>query len=96
MRSIIIIVVCFISFSSALRAQSSSNSVRLGNYNYKKEKYNKSEMLYRQALDKKPGMRQATFNLGNALYKQEEYEAATVKYEDAIKMTDDIEKLSNY
>lgn len=50
--------------------------VRQGNKDYGQGRYAESEIDYRRALEKTPGMSEAGFNLGNALYKQQRFEEA--------------------
>ncbi len=47
-----------------------------GNTEYKNEKYNEAEILYRKSLEKNRESEIANFNLGDALYKQGKYEDA--------------------
>lgn len=59
--------------------------------------FNKAEINYRKALEKRPNDLKWNFNLGDALYKQKKFEQATSKFEDIAKNSNDkIEKAKAY
>ena len=59
--------------------------------------FNKAEIAYRKALDKRPNDQKWNFNLGDALYKQKKFDQATTKFEDIAKnSTDQVEKARAY
>lgn len=54
---------------------------RQGNKEYKENKYDDAELLYRRSFDENPAYSNAMFNLGDALYKQEKYQDAYKSFE---------------
>lgn len=59
--------------------------------------FNRAEINYRKALEKRPNDLKWNFNLGDALYKQKKFEQATSKFEDIAKNSNDkIEKAKAY
>jgi len=73
-------------------AQSERKFVRQGNKYYEAAlkdttrqdttQYNKAEIEYRKALEKKPDDQKWNFNLANSLYKQSKMEESAEKYKD--------------
>lgn len=76
--------------------QSAGKLVRQGNRDYNSQKYDEAKLKYREALGKDANMNQANYNLGNTNYRQKEYEEAANRYSQAIKTTNDPQKLTNY
>lgn len=92
----IYISILFLASFAVIKGQTANQLTRRGNYQYKTGSYDKAEIKYREALEKKPDMPQANYNLGNTLYKRQVYGQAISKYEDAIRKVNDPQKLSNY
>jgi len=61
-------------------SQAERKFIRQGNRKYDKESYDKSEVLYRKALEKNDDSFTGEFNLGDALYKQKKYDEAVHKF----------------
>ncbi len=59
-----------------VHGQAERKYVRQGNKQYKEEVFDKSEILYRKALEKEQQSYSGEFNLGDAMYKQEKFEDA--------------------
>ena len=57
-------------------AQKERKLIREGNGLYDEQEFEKAEVEYRKALDKKAESYEAAFNLGDALYKQKKYDEA--------------------
>ncbi len=85
------------------RAQNERKFVRQGNKYYEEAmkdtskldtaQFNKAEIEYRKALDKKPDDSKWDFNLADALYKQKRFDQSAEKFREiADKSTDNIEK----
>ncbi len=64
------------------------------NKQYKKGKYNDSEISYRKSLDKNKNSFEAAFNLGDALYKQGKYEEALEQFRSLTNVATSKENLS--
>jgi tetratricopeptide (TPR) repeat protein len=95
MTRIIIFAGLFLSFSATLAGQAERKYIRQGNREYKGEKFDESEILYRRALEKDEGFYAGEFNLGDALYKQEQYEDAARNFKELTEKVDDPAKLSH-
>jgi Ca-activated chloride channel family protein len=67
--------------SATLMGQAERKYIRQGNKEYKEEKFDESELLYRRALEKDRESYAGEFNLGDALYKQDKYEDAARNFE---------------
>jgi len=82
----------FIRRGNELFEQAMKDSANLDTANF-----NKAEIDYRKALDKRPDDLKWNFNLGDALYKQKKFKQATTKFEDIAKSSNDkIEKAKAY
>lgn len=66
--------------------QAERKHVRQGNDLYAREKFEKSEAKYYEALEEKHDFAEGIFNLGDALYEQEKYEDAARQFEMAANM----------
>ncbi len=69
-----------IAFSAS--AQKERKLVREGNDLYDKQDFEKAEVEYRKALDKKTDSYEAAFNLGDALFKQKKFDEALKQFSD--------------
>lgn len=98
----LLIILLFV-WVTTTQAQNERKFVRQGNKYYEAAmkdtsrldtiQFNKAEIEYRKALDKKPDEAKWNFNLADALYKQKKYEESAEKFKDiAEKTTDKIEK----
>lgn len=74
--------------SASLYAQTAHQNLREGDGQYRKEKYQDAENVYRKADAAEPSV-SSRYNLGNALMKQEREEEAVLKYEEALGYTQD-------
>jgi len=97
---IIIMLLVWVSFAEA---QNERKFVRQGNKYFSEglkvtdkldtAQFNKAEIEYRKALEKKPDNAQWEFNLGDALYKQNKFEESTEKFKSIADRTlDKIDK----
>ena len=66
---------------SYTHGQAERKFIRQGNREYDNKTYDKSEVLYRKALEKNDASVTSEFNLADALYKQEKYDEAGRKFE---------------
>ena len=57
-----------------LMAQQERKFIREGNELFEKQNFEKAEVEYRKAADKKMDSFEAAFNMADALYKQKKYE----------------------
>lgn len=73
---ILSIIICF-----SASAQKERKFIREGNDLFHKSDFEKSEVEYRKALNKKDKSFMAKFNLGDALYKQKKYDEALEIFE---------------
>lgn len=90
------LTIALVVLNSSIFGQTAGKLVRTGNYRYLKDDYKEAEIRYREALDIAPDMPAASYNLGNAKYKKEEFEEAINSYTDAIRNTNNPDKLSDY
>ncbi len=74
-------------------AQKERKFVREGNTLFNKQDFEKAEVEYRKALDKKEASYEGAFNLGDALYKQKKYEEALQQFSALTKRETDKERL---
>ncbi|WP_251620808.1 tetratricopeptide repeat protein [Odoribacter lunatus] len=74
-------------------AQQERKLIREGNKLYEGQGFEKAEVEYRKALDKKADSFEAAFNLGDALYKQEKYDEALRQFAALAEKTTDKERL---
>ena len=73
---ILLILACALSVS----AQQERKFIREGNGLFNGQDFEKAEVEYRKAIDKKALSFEAGFNLGDALYKQKKYEEALQQF----------------
>ncbi len=66
----------------SLSAQKERKFIRQGNDLFNKNDFEKSEVEYRKALDKKDSSFEGGFNLGDAMYKQKKFEEALNTFQD--------------
>lgn len=96
---ILFLLVC----ATAIQAQNERKFVRQGNNYYEKAvadtsrldtvQFNKAEIEYRKALDKRPDEPKWNFNLADAIYKQKKFEQSADIFKDiAAHTTDKVEK----
>lgn len=92
MRSIILILISFISLSGF--GQTEKKYIRSGNQLYEDKKYADAELSYRKALDKKSNSFESAFNIGNSLYKEGKFPEAATQFGKLTEATTDKELLS--
>ena len=91
---ILLLLGLFLLISASMMGQAERKFIRQGNKEYKDEKFDESELLYRRALDKDNESYAGEFNLGDALYKQEKFEDAARNFEELTENEEDPIKLS--
>lgn len=74
-------------------AQKERKFIREGNGLFDKQDFEKAEVEYRKAMDKKNESFEAAFNLGDALYKQKKYEDALQQFTTMAKEEKNRERL---
>ena len=72
-KSMIITVVTLLAAWPAI-AQQERKFIREGNELFEKQDFEKAEVEYRKAADKKANSFEAAFNMADALYKQKKYD----------------------
>ena len=103
MKSITILILFLIALVTAGHAQNERKFVREGNKYYQMAmedstkidtvQFNKAEIEYRKALEKKPDDAKWNFNLADALYKQKKFDESVEKFKDiADRSSNKIEK----
>jgi len=103
MKSIIIYIIILMTLAVTSNAQNERKFVRQGNKYFDSAlkdstrldtvQFNKAEIEYRKALDKKPTDSKWNFNLADALYKQNKFEESAEKFKEiADKSNDKLEK----
>jgi hypothetical protein len=103
----VFISLAFIFLGLTAQAQNERKFVRQGNKFYEQAladtsrqdtaSYNKAEIAYRRAIEKRPDDLKWNFNLGDALYKQQKFDQAQSTFEDiAKKSSDKTEKARAY
>jgi tetratricopeptide (TPR) repeat protein len=103
MKQASILILLLIVWVTTTQAQNERKFVRQGNKYYDAAmkdtarmdtiQFNKAEIEYRKALDKKPEDAKWNFNLADALYKQMKFEESAEKFKDiAEKTTNKVEK----
>jgi tetratricopeptide (TPR) repeat protein len=103
MRQVKILIILLFVWVTTSQAQNERKFIRQGNKYYEsamKEtskpdtvQFNKAEIEYRKAIEKKPNEAKWNFNLADALYKQNKFEESAEKFRDiAEKTTDKVEK----
>jgi len=91
---ILLLTGLFLFISASMMGQGERKFIRQGNKEYKDEKFDESELLYRRALDKDKESYAGEFNLGDALYKQEKFEDAARNFKELTENEEDPIKLS--
>lgn len=94
-----LLIMFLLAWILTIQAQNERKFVRQGNKYYEKAiadttrldtaLFNKAEIEYRKALDKKPDNARWDFNLADALYKQMKFEEAAEKFKDISERTTD-------
>lgn len=103
MRQTSILILLLLVWVTTTQAQNERKFVRQGNDYFEEAmkdtsridttQFNKAEIEYRKALDKKPNEVKWDFNLADALYKQNKFDQSAEKFQEiADKTTDKIEK----
>jgi len=92
---ILLLLGLFLLISANMMGQAERKYIRQGNKEYKDEKFDESELLYRRALDKDSESYAGEFNLGDALYKQEKFEDAARNFKELAENEEDPIKLSH-
>ncbi len=88
MKKILTIAIIFsMGLTGEALAQANRHQLRDGNRNFKKEKYDKAEVLYRRALQSDSTDYRGQYNLGNALYRQKKYDEAVRHFDQALQST---------
>lgn len=86
---ILLMLACALSVS----AQQERKFIREGNGLFNGQDFEKAEVEYRKAIDKKALSFEGGFNLGDALYKQKKYEEALQQFSSMAKEEKDKERL---
>ncbi len=76
-----------------LMAQQERKFIREGNELFEKQNFEKAEVEYRKAADKKMDSFEAAFNMADALYKQKKYDEALQQFTNLAKSEKDKERL---
>lgn len=103
MKQVKLLIILLFVWVTVTQAQNERKFIRQGNKYYESAlkdtsrldtvQFNKAEIEYRKALDKKPNETKWNYNLANSLYKQNKFEQSTEKYKDiADKTSDKMEK----
>ena len=103
MKAISLFTIFLITLTLSSYAQNERKFVRQGNKYYEMAmkdsarldtvQFNKAEIEYRKAIEKKPDDTKWNFNLADALYKQKKFDESAEKFKDiADKSTDKIDK----
>lgn len=97
MKRKIILILFLLVWVTGIQAQNERKFVRQGNKYYEKAlsdtsridtaQFNKAEIEYRKALDKKPDDEKWNFNLANSLYKQKKFEESADKFKEVADRT---------
>ena len=74
-------------------AQQERKFIREGNEFFHQQDFEKAEVEYRKAVDKKSNSFEASFNMADALYKQKKYEEALKKFSELAERETDKERL---
>ena len=91
-KSMIITVVTLLAAWPAI-AQQERKFIREGNELFEKQDFEKAEVEYRKAADKKANSFEAAFNMADALYKQKKYDEALEQFSALAKQETDKERL---
>lgn len=89
----ILLLIGLLVFVLPAAAQKERKLIREGNGLYDKQDFEKAEVEYRKALDKKADSFEAAFNLGDALYKQKKYDEALRQFSALAEQETDKERL---
>ncbi len=89
----ILLLIGVLIFVSPVAAQQERKLIREGNGLYDKQEFEKAEVEYRKALDRKAESYEAAFNLGDALYKQKKYDEALRQFSILAEQETDKERL---
>ena len=99
MKQISLMIIFLFAVAIASHAQNERKFVRQGNKYYEEAmkdstkldtvQFNKAEIEYRKAMDKKPDDPKWNFNLADALYKQRKFEESAEKFKDIADRTSD-------
>ena len=103
MKQTSLIIVLLLIWATATQAQNERKFVRQGNKYYLEAMkntehpdtvlFNKSEIEYRKAIDKKPNNPRWDFNMADALYKQHKFEESSEKFKEiSDKTLDKVDK----
>lgn len=85
MKKILTIAIIFsMGLTGESLAQANRHQLRDGNRSFKKEHYDKAEVLYRRALQSDSTDYRGQYNLGNALYRQKKYDEAARHFDQAL------------
>ena len=79
--------------ATVVQAQQERKYVREGNELFDKQDFEKAEVEYRKAVDKKEDSFEAAFNIGDALYKQKKYDEALKQFSQLAEKEKDKERL---
>lgn len=99
MKAISLLTIFLITLTIASQAQNERKFVRQGNKYYEQAmkdstkldtvQFNKAEIEYRKAIEKKPEDSKWNFNLADALYKQKKFEESAEKFKDIAEHSSD-------
>jgi hypothetical protein len=98
MRKTSLLTILLIALAIATQAQTERKFIRQGNKYFESAmkdskpdtiQFNKAEIEYRKAIEKKPDDPKWNFNLADALYKQKKFEESSEKFKDIADRTSD-------
>ena len=93
MKTRIIFLMIFGLGTLSAMAQQERKFIREGNDFFQQQDFEKAEVEYRKAVDKKNDSFEAMFNMADALYKQKKYEEALKKFSELAEKETDKERL---
>ena len=91
-KSMIITVVTLLAAWPAI-AQQERKFIREGNELFEKQDFEKAEVEYRKAADKKANSFEAAFNMADDLYKKKKYDKALEQFASLAKQETDKEQM---
>jgi Ca-activated chloride channel family protein len=96
----VVYIILILLITGSVFGQKERRYIRRGNQDYKKEKFNESEIAYRKAIEEhsdSSDLYKASFNLGDALYKQQKLDEAINQFNnlalDRTKSKDELSKV---
>lgn len=93
MKRFVLLMAVMIGVIGSIFAQQERKFIREGNDLFEKQDFEKAEVEYRKAADKKANSFEAAFNMADALYKQQKYEEALQQFSALTKQEKNPERL---